>query len=383
MQKSKEKLQKERRQVYREIVDAYATKFSWLGAQASREMLISAASWNIQKYSDPPFRFRNHVMLAWKRGFLKSTMLRRMADILGEGLTSTVGKVSDAAMRGSVKGGQFTPPKPLRTPIVISTEFGQTSFNDELLNLFLNQLEEGHTNVSLNKIAALSENQRKNIEKEYDGMIDFKSKNEYDLHSDFVFWGATYDPSKLTDDALRSRLNIVTPAKPLDHKITMAADNNPSVKKQLDKTTVRDIRSFLREQREFPTDFRPTENLYEKYDIEPRESRDLQSYMSARNWWGLNTDPKVMEEYIQYLQHSRKVSTMDLEQRIFDLVFDNPMTYQEITNKTGANEKTIYRILERLDADRYSISDDKTKWVVWSGANSDDESDDDEESILG
>lgn len=368
MQKSKEKIQQERRQVYNEIVEAFGVKYSWLGGQAAREMLMSAASWNIQKYSDPPFRYRTHVMLAWERGFLKSTMMRVMADILGSENTSIIGKVSDAAMRGSVSGKSFTPPKPLKSPIVISTEFGQTDFNDELLNLFLNMLEEGHTNVALNKIAQLTKNQKNNIEENYDRRIQFGENNEFDLKCDFVFWGATYDPSKLSDDALRSRFDVVTPVKTLNHEITRAADNNPSVKRQLSKTTIRDARRYLTQEKKFPTDFRPSKNMYKKFNLNPRESRDIQAYMASRNWWGLNTNPDVMRKYIEYMKESRRISTMKPEERVFELVFDNPSTYKELISETGLDKRALFKILKRIDAQKIGIGKGgKTEWVIWSG----------------
>lgn len=378
MQKEKtQKIKEERRQVYREIVDAFSVKYSWLGGQTAREMLMSAASWNIQKHSNPPFRYRTHVMLAWKRGYLKSTMMRVMAKILGDDLTSVMGKVTDAAMRGSVSGKQFQPPKPLRTPIVISTEFGQTNFDDELHNLFLNQLEEGVTNVSLNKIGVLSDNQRKNIENTFDERVKFKENNEYNLKSDFVFWGATYDPRQLEDDALRSRFNVVTPAKPLDHSITESVDSAPPVHSQLDTTTVKDVRSFLRSDREFPTSFQPTATLYREYNLNPRESRDIQSYMACRNWWGLEVNPEIMSDYIEFMQQSRRAFIQEPEERVFDLVFDNPMTYEEIEDRTGLTRREIYKIMQRIDAVRTNLKDE-TEWVVWSGAKKKEEEDEKE-----
>jgi len=374
---------KERKQIYEEIINAFSKKYSWLGGQAAKEMLVSAATWNIQKYSNPPFRFRSHVMLAWERGYLKSTMLRDMAEILGDDMTSVVGKVSDAAMRGSVSGGSFTPPKPLQAPIVISTEFGQSNFEDELLNIFLNQLEEGHTNVSLNKIGSLSQSQRSNIEENYNNKIEFKANNEYDLKCDFVFWGATYDPSKLEDDALRSRFNVVTPAKPLNYEITYQADNSPPVKKLIDKTTVKDCRKLLRSTEEFPTDFRPPKRLYKKYGLIPRESRDVQAYMAGRNWWGLNCDPEVMESYISYLQNSRRVSTMSPEERVYDMVFDTPKGYKEIQEETGLQKKEIYKIMKSIGAEKYKLSpDENMKWVVWSGAGDEEDEETDKGGFL-
>lgn len=383
MQKKKlEKIKQERRQVYREVVDAFSVKYSWLGGQAAREMLMSAASWNIQKNSNPPFRYRTHIMLAWRRGYLKSTMLRVMAKVMGDKLTSVIGKVTDAAMRGSVSGKQFTPPRPLRTPIVISTEFGQTNFDDELLNLLLNQLEEGLTNVSMNKIANLSENQRANIERKFDNRVKFKENNEYNLKSDFVFWGATYNPDQLKDPALRSRFKVVTPAKPLDYTITESVDSSPSVHRQLSNTTIKDLRSFLRSDKEFPTDFQPPSAIYERHNLDPRESRDVQSYMSCRNWWGLDVDPDIMDEYIQFTKQSRKTFVMDPEERVFDLIFDNPMTYEEIREKTGFRKERIYQIMDRINAQRVGLGE-KTQWVIWSGDDQPEEEEEDDDSFLG
>lgn len=366
MQKALNEEQEEREELFKKILEAYSEKYSWLGAQACRQMLISVATWNLEQYSNPPFRYRTHVMLAWDRGFLKSTMMREMADLLGEEMVSIIGKVSDAAMRGSVSGGKFTPPKPLRTPIVISTEFGQTDFNDELLNLFLNLLEEGHTNIALNKIASLSENQKRNIENDHDNQIDFKANNEFDLRSNFVFWGASYDPTKLDDDALRSRFSVATPNKPLDHTITQAADSSPSVRSQLSGTLKRRLRKTVNSEKEYSTDFKPTPELYEKYNIIPRESRDIQSYMAARNWWGLKVNPEIMEEFIKHLKRSRRLSTMKPRDRVFDLIFDNPMSYSEIRERTGLDRQTIYKIVQQLEAERYSLSEEP-KWVIWSG----------------
>lgn len=368
MQRGKTTTKEERREVFNNIVEAFGMKYSWLGAQASREMLMSAASYNIQAHSDPPFRFRTHLMLAWERGWFKSTIMRKMADVLGSEMTSTIGKVTDAAMRGSVSGGSFNPPKVLSSDIVISTEFGQTDFSDELLNLFLNQLEEGHTNVALNKIGHLGDNQRKNIENDYSGKINFKENNEYDLKTDFVFWGATYDPSKLSDDALRSRFNVVTPAKPLDPEITKAADNTPDVFTLLDNDTIRKARRFLNSDKSMPTDFRPPDSFYDKYNINPRESRDIQSYMACRNWWGLSTDPDVMRDYIEYLKESRRLSTMEPEERVFDLIFDNPMSYSELKRKTGLGRKELFKIMQRINAQRYDLDESGRQWVIWSGS---------------
>lgn len=372
----------ERRQVYTTIRDAFAEKYSFLGAQAAREMLMSAASWNINKYSDPPMRFRNHVMLTWAPGWLKSSMLRKMKTVLGDDLVSDCGKFTSAVLRGSLDGGNYSPPLVLKSPIVVSTEFGQTDFgDDELLSSFLALLEEGETNVSLNKLAGMSESQKENVEQRFkapngEKQIKFK-ENNFDLKTDFVFWGATHDPAQLSENALKSRFNVVTPAEPLTGKVTEAVDKASPIQDILDQQDVKDVRRMLRSQEEVATNFKPPSQFYTEFSLSPRESRDIQSYMAARNWWGLEVNPKIMREFTQQLKESRRIADMAPAERVKNLIFDEPKSYSEIMNETGYSKIEVHNILEQLDASRAGSDADETKWVVRSGERT---NDDEEES---
>ena len=364
----------DRKEVFQEVVQAFEDKYSWLGHQAARELLLSIASWNIEKNNDVPMRFRTHCMLAWKRGWLKSSILSKMGNLLGEDMVSMMGKVTAAGMRGSVSGGQFTPPKPLKSPIVISTEFGQTTFEDELLNTFLALLEEGKTNITLNKVASLGETNKRNIESRHNGAINFGESNEFDLDTNFVFWGATYDPRKLQDDAMRSRFNVVTPAKPLTGEVTEAIDKGSF---NVPNKTIRDLRAMVRSEEPSETNFTPPSHLYKKYSINPRESRDLQSYMASRNWWGLEVNPEIMEGYIKHLKESRRRATMSPDDLVMEHIFDNPLTYREIQERTGFEKKHVYQILQQLNA-KPLHTDEGVKYAIWSGDGKEDESTDDD-----
>jgi hypothetical protein len=312
-------------------------------------------------------RYRNHVMLTWAPGWVKSTMLMKMKKILGDDMVSTCGKVTDATLRGSVSGGRFTPPKPLRTPILVSTEFGQTEFEGELLHQFLNLLEEGRSNVSLNKIAQLGNSERSDIAEKYDHQIEFKAENEYTLNTDFVFWGATHDPAILNENALKSRFMVVTPSKPLTGEVTMAMDNAPPVESLVDQSSVKEIRDVVKSSEEASTDFKPPDSFYTEYNLKPREARDLQSYMAARNWWGLSTSPEVMNKYIEHLKWSRKKASLSKDEQILEMIFDNPMTYEEIAGQTGLTDVEVYKACERIGAKRLTLDSDEPKWVVRSG----------------
>lgn len=362
----------ERKDVYTNIRDAFAEKYDFLGAQASREMLMSAASWNVNKYSNPPMRFRNHVMLTWSPGWLKSSMLRKMKKVLGDDLVSDCGKFTSAVLRGSLDGGNYSPPLVLKSPIVVSTEFGQTDFgDDELLSSFLALLEEGETNVSLNKLAGMSMSEKENVEQRFmqpDGEKAIKFKeNNFDLKTDFVFWGATHDPSQLSENALKSRFNVVTPAQPLTGEITEAVDKASSIEKILDKQDLKDVRRMLRSQEEVSTNFKPPSKFYKHFSLSPRESRDIQSYMTARNWWGLEVNPKIMRDYTQQLKQSRRIADMTPAQRVKDLIFDDPKTYDEIMSDTGYSKIEVHNILQKIDASKAGFGEDANKWVVRSG----------------
>lgn len=374
---SKEK-KRERKQVFKEIVGAFEKKYSWWGHQLSREMLLSLASWHIEKHTDHYLRMRNHLMIYGPPGWGKSTMLRKMREVLGEELCSKIGKVTGAALRGSVSSGQFNPPKPLRTPVMVSTEFGQTNFEEELLNIFLALLDEGQTNVAMNKIGNIGENQKKSIQNQWEG-IDFKG-NEFDVETTFIFWGATYDPDQLQDDAFRDRMKIVRPEQTLDSTVTKAADNNIF---SIDTNTVTKLRQLLTEDIESEVNFTPPDAIYDKYgDLSMRESRDLQSYMASRAWWGLEVNPELMDEYLQELKESRRLARMSDEDVILDLIFDNPMTYDEIQAKTGLSRKETYQILNKLGAKRIKVDEGSPKWVISSGGNNFGEESKEKENIL-
>lgn len=362
----------ERKQVYTNIRDAFAEKYDFLGAQGAREMLMSAASWNVDMYSDPPMRFRNHVMLTWSPGWLKSSMLRKMKKVLGDDLVSDCGKFTSAVLRGSLDGGNYSPPLVLKSPIVVSTEFGQTDFgDDELLSSFLALLEEGETNVSLNKLAGMSEGSKQNVEQRFQRpngtkQISFR-ENEFSLKTNFVFWGATHDPTQLNENALKSRFNVVTPSQPLTGEITEAVDKAPSIEKILDKSDLNDVRRMLRSQEEVSTNFKPPSRFYTEFSLSPRESRDIQSYMAARNWWGLEVNPEIMRDFAKQLKESRRIADMTPSQRVKNLIFDDPKTYDEIKSKTGYSKIEIHNIFDQIDAKPAGSDSEATRWVVRSG----------------
>jgi len=366
MSQAESTVKQERKAIYKKIVNAFETKYSWLGRQAAEEMLLSVASWNIEKNSNTTgIRYRNHVMLAWERGWIKSTLMRKMAGLLGDEMVTTMGKVTDAALRGSVSGGSFNPPKPLKAPIVISTEFGQTKFEDELLNMFLAMLEEGRTNVALNKVGNLTPQAKQNTKDKYGDAITFTDSNEFEVKCDFVFWGATYDPTMLSDGAMRSRFNVVTPEKNLNHEIIESVSQNSF---NLDKDVVRSFRKHVKSERPMQVDFDMPSHIYKDYKFNMREFRDTKAYMAARNWWGLDITPDVIEEFAEHMKESRRVATMSRHDRIFDLIFEDAKTLDELATKTNYERQEVYKILQDLMRSHNAMNTPEGKYIIYSGA---------------
>lgn len=371
--------QVDRKQIFNEVVDAFGYQYGWLGAKAARELLLSAASWNLAQHGDPVYRVRMHVMLAWKRGWLKSTILKKMSEVLGDDFCGMTGKVTSAAIRGSVSSGQFNPPKVSKKPILFSTEFGQTNFEDELLNTFLALLEEGVTNVNLNKIGGVSDTQKDKINNNFDG-LDF-GRNEFTVRSNFVFWGGTYDPTTLDDDALRQRFKIVTPPKPLEihgHEIIDCLEENSF---HINNQIVKDLRKHLKSDDVTKTDFKTPTALRREYNLEPRELGDLKRYMACRNWWGLDVNPEIMGRYIEHVKESRKIANMSKEDRVMDLILDNPQSYQEIMDETGYDKLQVYKILDSIGAKSHPTGGER-KFVLRTGAGTLDDTSDDVKDIL-
>lgn len=381
MNQLKPDTRQKRKAVYKEIVNAFETKYSWLGKQAAEEMLLSLASWNIEKFSNESgIRYRNHVMLAWERGWVKSTMMKKMATLVGDDMVTTMGKVTDAALRGSVSGGTFAPPKVLKAPIVISTEFGQTKFEDELLNIFLAMLEEGTTNISLNKVGSMSPQSQQNAKNKFGSSLEFTDSNEFQIECDFVFWGATYDPSMLADGAMRSRFNVVTPTKPLDHKIIECVDKN---KFRVSKETVRNFRKEIKSEDEVGVDFDMPSHIYKQYNFNMREFRDTKAYMAARNWWGLETTPEVIEEFAQHMKESRRIATMSKHDRVFDVIFENPRDFDDIARKTGYERQEVYKILQDLMRSHNAVRTPNEEYVIYSGAKQEETQKNKEKALSG
>jgi len=159
-----------RSKIYNEIVDAFEQKYFFLGKQFAEEFLLTAASRNIQDYSEPDFRVRRHLLLYWQCSWLKSSLLHKARHLLGRELCMGLSDISNAALRGTVEAGRFISPYTLKRPFAVCTEFGQVvnkGDSSELVQKLLNVLEEGEVEVSLGKISLLTPEERIKAEEKW------------------------------------------------------------------------------------------------------------------------------------------------------------------------------------------------------------------------
>jgi hypothetical protein len=94
-----------------------------------------------------------------------------------------------------------------------------------------------------------------------------------------------------------------------------------------------------------------------------------------------------MKRYIEHLKHSRRIASMSPEERVFDLIFGDPKTFDEIVEETGYSEKEVYTYLDRLDPQKIPV-EDGIEWVIYRGdegssqTDNNDEDDNDLEDFL-
>jgi hypothetical protein len=335
----------EREEVYNEIEKAFTQKFSWLGKQFSEEFLLSCASYNIQQYSQPPFRVRRHPLLFWIPGWMKSSMLMKAYDLLGPELCTYMSDVTRAAMRGSVDGSHFVVPATLRRPFAICTEFGQMAGGDsEMIQHLLNALEEGVVNVNLIKIGAISIDEMQKAERDYN--IKFADKNSFSYHTNWVLMAATYNKRFLIDNAFESRFSVMSPKRKLDSGLIKHVLNSGPFTVSLEA-----VETF----REEITKPNPMEsisiNLPEKVYDYTKTMRDVGlvvSTMLCKRWWGFEPSDSEIIQCAKNIIETRAKLWRSNKDKIWDALEEQPCSREELAAKTGLSLREVHDALYQL-----------------------------------
>lgn len=352
----------DRSEIYKEIVKSFEQSYVWLGRQVAEEALDSAASWNIQQHQPQKYRVRKHLLLYWEAGFLKSSLLMQIKNLLGDDKAMSISDFTVASLRGSVEGNTFVVPIPLKRPFAICTEFGQiiNSSHDDLIQQLLNLLEEGVATVSLSKISYLSQGVRDETIQKYP--IHFIDDNTFTYNVNWVLMAGTYNQKFLIDSALESRFNIVIPEQKFDKKFTKKIINGKPF--SLDLDVVDTFRRMLDEPyKKLNTTINLPDELFEMEDLSLnlRQLGNLSSWVLTKRWWGIDiTDKDIIDRAMKLYNTSKEIWQTETD-KVITLLMNAEKTLEEIIQETNISPTRVVRILKNIRAIR--IVDAKTNTI--------------------
>ena len=354
-----------RSEIYNEITNSFERKYSWLGKQFSEELLLSAASWNIQQYSSPDFRIRRHLLLFWPPGFLKSTLLMKASDLFSPQLCTVMSDVTLAALRGTVEAGSFVSPFTLKRPFSICSEFGQivTGRENEVVQKLLNVMEEGVVTVSLGKIAYLTGEQREEASEKYG--ISFIDRNTFTYKTNWILIAGTYNKKFLVDSALESRFNIMIPEKKLDSDLTKHVNNSGQF--ILDEEVKAQFRHELLSNGIINiSSIKLPDEIYDNGNtITPRECGGLVSYIACRAWWNISTSKDEIIQMAETMKQRRQEIWLSAEDRVFNSIEHQAKGVDEIATELDVTTRTVYYALKKMRAIRILTDDGDAKYRIY------------------
>lgn len=337
-----------RSDIYDAVVEPFNKKYNFLGRQFAEELLLSAASWNIQQISKPDFRIRRHLMLFWQPGWVKTSLLLKAYDLFGPDLAIKLSDITVAALRGTVEFGRFVSPYTLKRPFSICTEFGQVisgAKDEELVQKLLNVLEEGSVNVSLGKISSLSRAERERVEAEFP--VQFIDNNTFHYTTNWVLLAGTYNKKFLVDSALESRFNFLIPEKKLDSGFTKFLVN--SGRYEMSEEVAKSFRSEIVSKKEMVTNIKLPEEIYtEDTNFSPRDSGMIISHVLCKAFWGKKLSKDDILDLAKNIRDAREKIWKSAEDKVFDCVFTTAKFPNQIAEETGLTERQVYYSIKKL-----------------------------------
>jgi len=347
----------QRKEIYEGVIRSFEDKYSFLGKQVAEEALLSIASWNIQEFSEPDFRIRRHLLLFWQPGWMKSSLLKKIHQLIGEDNCTFMSDITNAALRGTVESGKFISPFTLKKPFSVCTEFGQViggSDTDDIFQKLLNVLEEGIVTVSLSKIAQLSPIDREEIAKRYP--VTFLDNNTFTYETNWILMAGTYNKKFLVDNAFQSRFNIVHPTKPLDSALVKHVIRSPPY--ELDEEVAINLRYELIENKTIDTTLALPDELFDEVpSLSMRESAQLISEVLCRNWWGIKMSKDELIEKAKYVEQQREQIWLTAEDRVFASIETEAKNIEEIMEETKLSRRGVFYALKKLRPVRSTTGD--------------------------
>lgn len=369
-----------KQEVYEKTVEAFENKYTWLGKQFAEESMLSLSSWNIQNFNDPTyhgirdqemnwvrkapeFRARKHLLLFWSAGFIKSSLLIKLREILSSEICGSISDVSTAAIRGSVEAGRFKAPVCLKYPYTICSEFGQlvnnSSDSSELIQKLLNILEEGRVSVSLVKVAQLLQSERERAIENYG--IKFDDENNFEYKTNWVLMAGTYNKKFLKDNALESRFNIMIPTKHFDAGFTRHVCNAPAFEYPEEYALA--LRHHLLDDTPIDTKVYLPDEVHDA-GLTMRDLSNLQSRVICMRWWGNTIKDSDIIKYAFKMKENQKSVWESEDDKVFNAVFMTPKTLNEVAKETGLSIRQVFISLKRNNGASRIIEDGKDKYVI-------------------
>ncbi len=316
-------------------------------------LLYSAAISQFVKYEkELHMRFRLNVMLNWKHGYVKSTLLDHIAELLPlrcRKLTAS----SSAAIRGSFVDNQIYVPELLLCDIMMFPEFTAIMKSDEdTIAALLVILEDADVSVALVKGGRASASEVKKLE----ALGAHFEHKRLMYRNQAIVWTATHTLDNIPDklrDALLERWKIIyippseipegfayqdpTELRDTEYdiqiadtlKVMFSADRKPDLKFQ--RAVVNKLHPIWKDQ-----------------EKSPRDIGDVRRVVLAHKY--LFPEATIDDTLEMILRLDKPFSTLTTRERIAELITKNPRTLQELLDQTGVSKNALYMSLKRLGA---------------------------------
>jgi len=345
--------------LYNAVLDNFENNYLWWGRQAVKAILRALASQRIQELMMPPYRVRTHILLYAPPGWVKSCFLTLTMLFAGPQNCHELSKVSEPFLRGSTigrgKNMEFVPPYVIQFPVFYTPEIGRlTNWKDiDMVQTWLELLEDGVFSTGLLKVASLSTKKRENAEKKYERHgLTFTGPGSFAYVCRFVHLSATYNSKYLGDEAMNSRYEIVTPNGDLNGNLAGdMCEKDPilpdvNLIKEFTKTLFEEEHKLDSMEVNVPAELRDVR------DVSPRVYRNVKSYVLSRRWWGLKTTKEEILLYAKEMMKSHR-RTDRIEDQILLFVEDQgEATAEDIlkfTKELGHSRSWIYKTLKNLE----------------------------------
>lgn len=144
-----------KKHVFDRMIANYSLRwFPAIGEKVFPALVYSGFCQSFQKYEEAmdSMRFRLHMLLLWKHGLYKSTIIAETVRLFGV-KSNIVTTSSAAAMRGSFTEKTFVPPEFLVSDIMLLTELSSVLGGDkEIIGQLMTAMEESDMRIALVKI---------------------------------------------------------------------------------------------------------------------------------------------------------------------------------------------------------------------------------------